>query len=149
MRIYLSLLVAFLALTNAALGGVGDVGVSDGFNLQPSSSYMAGAVQQGGLASQTPGLQLQNDLAGSSGYPAPQDSSLQPSGFQQPLSGSNPDQYTQAAQMGVPQENEPFVQSRRLCAWAELSIATGQLSVCPKQSADIWLSAIHSSKPDV
>lgn len=104
MRIYLSLLVAFLALTNAALGGVGDVGVSDGFNLQPSSSYMAGAVQQGGLASQTPGLQLQNDLAGSSGYPAPQDSSLQPSGFQQPLSGSNPDQYTQAAQMGVPQE---------------------------------------------
>ena len=111
MRIYLSLLVAFLALTNAALGGVGDVGVSDGFNLQPSSSYMAGAAQQGGLASQTPGLQSQDNLAGSTGYPAPQDSSLQPSGFQQPLSGSIPDQYTQTTQMGVPQETSlPFNQ---------------------------------------
>jgi hypothetical protein len=111
MRIYLSLLVAFLALTNAALGGVGDVGVSDGYNLQPLSSYTAGAAQQGGLASQTPGLQSQDNLVGSTGYPAPQDSSLQPSGFQQPLSGSIPGQYTQTTQMGVPQETSlPFNQ---------------------------------------
>lgn len=110
MRIYLSLLVAFLSLTNAALGGVGDVGVSDGFNLQPSASYMIGTAQQGGLASQTPGLQSQQGLAGSIGYPAQQDSSLQPSGFRAPMSGSNPYQYTQASQytqtpqMGAPQE---------------------------------------------
>ena len=111
MRIYLSLLVAFLALTNAALGGVGDVGVSDGYNLQPLSSYTAGAAQQGGLASQTPGLQSQDNLVGSTGYPAPQDSSLQPSGFQQPLGGSISGQYTQTTQMGVPQETSlPFNQ---------------------------------------
>lgn len=111
MRIYLSLLVAFLALTNAALGGVGDVGVSDGYNLQPSSSYMAGAAQQGGLTSQTPGLQPQDNLFGSTGYPVQQDGSLQPSGFQQPLSGSIPDQYAQTTQPGVPEEASlPFNQ---------------------------------------
>lgn len=115
MKLYLSLLAAFLVLTNAAFGGVGDVGVSDGYNLQPSSSYLAGAAQPGGLAPQTPGSQGQGNLMGNPVYSAPQESPLQPSGIQvpvmaaQPLGlqqssiGSNPDQSSQSAQLGYPQ----------------------------------------------
>jgi hypothetical protein len=118
MRLYLSLLVAFLVLTNAALGGIGDVGVSEGYaNLQPSSSYVAGTAQSEGLTSQTLGSQIAGNQIVSSGYSTPQGSALQPSGFQttqtganqlsgfqQPLSNSILGQDIQAPQMGFTQD---------------------------------------------
>ena len=89
MRLYLSMLVAFLALTNAALGGVGDVGVSEGLtNIQPSSSYVAGTAQSDGLASQTLGSQMAGNQIVNPGYSTPQGSTLQPSSFQASQTGS-------------------------------------------------------------
>jgi hypothetical protein len=72
MRLYLSLLVAFLSLTNAAFGGVGDVGVSEGStSIQPSSSYAAGAAQPDGYASMTLGSKTSENQVGSTGYSIP------------------------------------------------------------------------------
>jgi hypothetical protein len=94
MRIYLFMLAAFLTLTNAAYGGVGDVGVSEGStDLQPSSSYVAGATQTNGLESQIPSTTFQ----GRSGF--------------QPLSSSG----LAAYQMGVAQgTNLPKTQANNM-----------------------------------
>ena len=60
MRRYLFILAAFLVLTDAAWGGIGDVGVSEGSsNLQPSSGYVTGAYQTNGLESQIPSTTYQ------------------------------------------------------------------------------------------
>src|SRR5512136_3206526 len=68
MRRYLFILAAFLVLTNAAWGGIGDVGVSDGAsNLQPSSGYVTGGYQTNGLGSQIPSTTYQ----GQTGFQPP------------------------------------------------------------------------------
>jgi hypothetical protein len=101
MRICLSLLLALVALTNAALAGVGDVGVSDGSaGLQPTPSYMAGAAQSGGMAPESAGSQLPYYQTGSSGYAAPQGSSMQPLEYQQTLGGASIGQDIQMPQTG-------------------------------------------------
>src|SRR5512137_2135614 len=98
MRIYLFILVAFLALTNAAWGGIGDAGVSEGFpNLQPPSNYVAGASLPNSLASQVPTTTTQ-----------------WPPGSQQPLSGSGPSQDIAANQMGLDRDTNPNTQASNI-----------------------------------
>ena len=68
MRRYLFILAVFVVLTDAAWGGIGDVGVSEGSsNLQPSSGYVTGAYQTNGLGSQIPSTTYQ----GQTGFQPP------------------------------------------------------------------------------
>ncbi len=90
MRIYLALLIAFFALANAALGAVGDAGVSDGTSAAQSGYNTGSALQGISTGYQSPSLVA--SFPGQTGYQTGSAQQSIVSGYQPSLPTSVPGQ---------------------------------------------------------